>query len=336
MYFTPFPPLHTPGNPALHFAASRNYKQDRHPVPPQPPGGPISRRTALQGLGAAGLLGWLGWDFKRGKDQDRRISDLTSELHKTKASLAQARALQIHPAIVDASAQCTVMIQDQERGKTGWGCFFKDDFGNLFILTNEHVAAAPLPIPPRHPTGTGKNQQNNPPAPRFVITPYNGQRQPGPSVWAELVKLTNNQWASDKEKDLSVLRIESGSAFSPSSFVSPSLFRDIKRNPVINEPIFIVGAPAAQRDNVNRGSVAHGDREISSSPGDGHALQLDAACNPGNSGGPVFDRNGKVIAVVQAVPSNTDGTRVDNGCLAIRIDTVLKWLGSIGIPITPG
>ena len=52
-----------------------------------------------------------------------------------------------------------------------------------------------------------------------------------------------------------------------------------------------------------------------------HAIQTDAALNPGNSGGPILDAEGRVIGVADQIA--TGGTEQSAGrCFAVPIDLV--------------
>jgi S1-C subfamily serine protease len=67
--------------------------------------------------------------------------------------------------------------------------------------------------------------------------------------------------------------------------------------------VSIMGSPKGLEFSVQRGSIAFVGRVLRGVS----YLQLDSAVNPGNSGGPVLDANGRVIAVVTARVNNADG-----------------------------
>jgi serine protease Do len=75
----------------------------------------------------------------------------------------------------------------------------------------------------------------------------------------------------------------------------------------IADPVFAAGNPLGIGLSVSSGIVSALNRNISSTPFD-HFIQTDAAINHGNSGGPLFNRNGEVIGVDTAIISPTTGS----------------------------
>jgi serine protease Do len=75
----------------------------------------------------------------------------------------------------------------------------------------------------------------------------------------------------------------------------------------IADPVFAAGNPLGIGLSISSGIVSALNRNISSSPYDDF-IQTDAAINHGNSGGPLFNRNGEVIGVDTAIISPTAGS----------------------------
>ena len=65
------------------------------------------------------------------------------------------------------------------------------------------------------------------------------------------------------------------------------------------ETIFAIGNPLGYSSSVSTGVVSALDRDISSSSFDNY-IQVDAAINHGNSGGPIFNLAGEVVAIATA------------------------------------
>jgi serine protease Do len=87
--------------------------------------------------------------------------------------------------------------------------------------------------------------------------------------------------------DVALLKLP-GTSYKPLTLSSDAM-------PAIGSDVFAIGNPAMKELNgsVSKGVVG-GNREI-----DGRKfIQTDAAANPGNSGGPLLDRNGRVIGLI--------------------------------------
>jgi len=76
----------------------------------------------------------------------------------------------------------------------------------------------------------------------------------------------------------------------------------------VGAPVFAVGHPLGLTDSLSAGVVSALDRSIKGANGRtlSHLVQIDAAVNPGNSGGPLLNKAGQVVGIVTALanPSN--------------------------------
>ncbi|MFN8620877.1 MAG: trypsin-like peptidase domain-containing protein [Chloroflexota bacterium] len=102
----------------------------------------------------------------------------------------------------------------------------------------------------------------------------------------------------------------------------PATLRNPRSLP-IGSQAFVVGNPFGLTDTITSGIISGFDRTFrrsdSGAPLTG-LIQVDAAVNPGNSGGPLLDRAGRVIGIVEALLNPTrDDVFVGVG-LAIPID----------------
>ncbi|PKL06766.1 MAG: hypothetical protein CVV53_02610 [Spirochaetae bacterium HGW-Spirochaetae-9] len=70
------------------------------------------------------------------------------------------------------------------------------------------------------------------------------------------------------------------------------------------QKVYVIGSPVGLESSVAAGIVSATGRRILSK---GEAVQIDAPVNPGNSGGPLLDENGELIAVVFAGLSGYQG-----------------------------
>lgn len=94
---------------------------------------------------------------------------------------------------------------------------------------------------------------------------------------------------TDFKKDIAILKIED-SLYKPVSSI-PYSFR--KSEPELAEPVFTLGYP--------RDEIVYGQGFVSARSGylgDTLAIQVQVAANPGNSGGPVLDKNGEIIGML--------------------------------------
>ncbi len=103
----------------------------------------------------------------------------------------------------------------------------------------------------------------------------------------------------DKQTDLAVVRIEGDGEFAAVSWGDSDHAR-------VGDSVFAVGSPFGLGSTVTSGIISARGREIGAGPYDDF-LQVDAAINSGNSGGPLFDAAGRVIGVNTAIFSPSGG-----------------------------
>jgi serine protease Do len=104
---------------------------------------------------------------------------------------------------------------------------------------------------------------------------------------------------TDPKTDLALLKVDDGGKF-PFVKIAPQL-------PKVGEWVLAVGNPFGLGGTVTAGIVSAEGRDIGSGPYDDY-IQIDAAVNRGNSGGPTFNLNGEVIGVNTAIYSPSGGS----------------------------
>jgi S1-C subfamily serine protease len=98
----------------------------------------------------------------------------------------------------------------------------------------------------------------------------------------------------------------------------------------IGDEVFVLGHPFGLIGSLTAGVISGFDRSFQPSGSDIRLeglIQFDAATNPGNSGGPLLDRNGRVIGIVTGIISpGENGTFVGIG-FAVPITTAASGGG---------
>jgi S1-C subfamily serine protease len=109
--------------------------------------------------------------------------------------------------------------------------------------------------------------------------------------------------AADPEIDIAVLGPEQlPGLIVPAVLGNPNAMR-------VGDEAFAVGNPFGLYSSMSAGVISGFDRtfqpEDNDTPLEG-LIQIDAAVNPGNSGGPLLNRNGQVIGIVTGIVNPTD------------------------------
>ncbi|HMJ32958.1 MAG TPA: trypsin-like peptidase domain-containing protein [Baekduia sp.] len=149
------------------------------------------------------------------------------------------------------------------------------------IITNEHVVDGATQV--------------------TVKLGTNGKEQPATVV------------AADASKDLALLQVDAGSAklhalsFGDSSSVQ------------IGDATYAIGNPYGLDHTLTSGIVSALNRDIQAPDGTPikGAIQTDAALNPGNSGGPLLDADGKVIGVNSQIATSGSSAGGESGNVGI-------------------
>ena len=111
-------------------------------------------------------------------------------------------------------------------------------------------------------------------------------------------KYTATVVGTDQRTDIALLKIQGDKKFD-------NYLEFASQEPRVGDWVLAVGNPFGLGGSVTAGIVSAGGRTIGSGPYD--FLQIDAAVNRGNSGGPAVDLSGRVIGVNTAIYSPSGG-----------------------------
>jgi serine protease Do len=107
---------------------------------------------------------------------------------------------------------------------------------------------------------------------------------------------------TDPRTDIAIVKVDAGK---PLPFIQLGDSRDVRPG----EWVVAMGNPFGLGGTVTAGIVSAVSRDIGSGPYD-QFIQVDAPINQGNSGGPLFTQEGKVIGMNSAIFSPTGGSVV--------------------------
>jgi S1-C subfamily serine protease len=124
-------------------------------------------------------------------------------------------------------------------------------------------------------------------------------------TFADGTKSSAQVVATQPENDIAVLQ-----ASQPPAQIVPALLGNPNAMHVGDEA-FVVGNPLGLYGSMSAGVISGFDRSFQPRDGDRPLkglIQIDAAVNPGNSGGPLLNRDGQVIGIVTGLvnPTNED------------------------------
>ncbi len=134
----------------------------------------------------------------------------------------------------------------------------------------------------------------------IAVTLFDGSVVPGAMMYASRLA------------DLAVLRVQPDHPLTPVRWGDSSTLH-------VGDPVFAIGNPLGIGTSVSAGIISGLNRNVQDSPYDDY-IQTDAAINHGNSGGPLFDMEGRVVGVDTALVSPTEASAGLG--LAIPADTV--------------
>ncbi len=111
---------------------------------------------------------------------------------------------------------------------------------------------------------------------------------------------------------------------------------------LVGDEVFVIGAPYGYSHTISKGIVSarYKPGELDTELGMSELIQTDAAINTGNSGGPMFNEQGEVIAIVSHIISLSGGNEglgfavTSNMSKKLLLEDKPVWSGLDGIIIT--
>ncbi|MDC0719736.1 S1C family serine protease [Nannocystis bainbridge] len=175
------------------------------------------------------------------------------------------------------------------------------------VLTNYHVVAGQIRDPRQRVLGgitdaSAVSQQ--PIRARFV----DGRELP-----AELL-------VADRDRDIALLRLRPADSAERFAFATRGRSHELR----VGEAVFAVGTPLGLEHSVSQGIVAAIGRTGLLRSRQTPLLQLDAAINLGNSGGPIFNLRGQLVGITTATLERAQGI-----AFAIPIDHIAALLEAL-------
>jgi serine protease Do len=120
---------------------------------------------------------------------------------------------------------------------------------------------------------------------------------------------------SDKSSDIAVLKIDAHSL--------PVVQLGDSDQLAVGDYVLAIGEPFGLEETATAGIVSAKARSL---PGDGYVpfIQTDAAVNPGNSGGPLFDASGAVVGINAQIYTNSGGYEGVSFAIPINLAVQIK------------
>jgi len=120
---------------------------------------------------------------------------------------------------------------------------------------------------------------------------------------------------ADKSSDIAVLKIDAHNL--------PAVTLGDSDKLGVGDYVLAIGEPFGLEETATAGIVSAKGRSL---PGDGYVpfIQTDAAVNPGNSGGPLFDSTGSVVGINSQIYSNSGGYQGVSFAIPINLAVQVK------------
>jgi len=140
-----------------------------------------------------------------------------------------------------------------------------------------------------------------------------------PRGWKKMRGITATLVNSTPHTDIAILQMESCDGMQAARLGS-------SKTASVGDETYVVGNPfGSNPDSISRGIISNISRYLA---GPVPYLQTDAAVNPGNSGGALFNRDGAVIGLTTSIAATSSGSNVGIG-YALPINAVLDKVAAL-------
>lgn len=260
------------------------------------------RALALAGIAIVAIPFVLGTALRASHAHSAELQPVTLSSATAPATLADVVAAD-KPAVVTVTTRMEQSVADmQQSPQFGPGSPF-DEFFRQFFGQN-----GPMPGPMPQQPGGGHGQVAEALGSGFVIS-SDGTIVTNNHVidGATDIKVTLDDGkeykavlvGQDAKTDLAVLKIDAGQPLQTVSWGDSDVLRP-------GDPVVAIGNPFGIGTTVTSGVVSARGRDLHNGPYDDF-IQVDAAINHGNSGGPLIDMAGHVVGINTAIYSPNGG-----------------------------
>lgn len=175
------------------------------------------------------------------------------------------------------------------------------------VLTNYHVVAGQIRDPRQRVLGGVTDASS------LAQQPIRARFVDGRELPAELL-------VADRDRDIALLRLTPADSAERFPFAARGHSHELR----VGETVFAVGNPFGLEHSVSQGVVAGIGRTGLLRSRQTPLLQLDAAINLGNSGGPIFNLRGQLVGITTATLERAQGI-----AFAIPIDHIAALLEAL-------
>ncbi len=208
-------------------------------------------------------------------------------------------AAKVTPAVVNVQVTMKANSDDDQMSMSGSPQSEMEEFMRQFAERfGQHGQIRRMPQPKAQAVGTGFIIDPS----GIIVTNYHvaGKAESITVTLQDGRKLKAKLLGADQKTDLAVLKVSSDKPLPYVEFGNSNKAR-------VGQPVMAVGNPFGLGGTVTSGIISARGRDIQSGPFDDY-IQTDAAINRGNSGGPLFDMDGKVIGINTAIFSPNGGS----------------------------